>query len=233
MSAAQPDRAAAGRRVDARSRFDDATHARKRRTHYPTPVVVTMVAGLRACASTLTRAWTWQTSLPRPRTATSARRAKNAVVYRASEVLAEGGRAVRTLHVLYGPGSVTRARPGWCGGERCTCYILTVIATPPSPCCHTVGVWGGLRRGGARTTVDTAGARPVGHCVERATPRMRMQAVRGTATASQNGRRRKRRRSRRPRLFDGLARIGFVLSRSRGLFCLPSFRPFSPPFCNG
>ena len=79
MSAAQPDRAAAGRRVDARSRFDDATHARKRRTHYPTSVVVTMVAGLRACASTLTRAWTWQTSLPRPRTATSARRAKNAV----------------------------------------------------------------------------------------------------------------------------------------------------------
>ena len=113
--------------------------------------------------------------------------------YRASEVLAEGGRAVRTLHVLYGRGSVTRARPGWCGGERCTCYILTVIATPPSPCCHTVGVWGGLRRGGARTTVDTAGARPVGHCVERATPRMRSQAVRGAATASQNGKRRKRR----------------------------------------
>ena len=141
--------------------------------------------------------------------------------YRASEVLAEGGRAVRTLHVLYGRGSVTRARPGWCGGERCTCYILTVIATPPSPCCHTVGVWGGLRRGGARTTVDTAGARPVGHCDGRATPRMRMQAVRGAATASQNGRRRKRRRPRRPRLFDGLARIGFVLSRSRGLFSFP------------
>ena len=161
--------------------------------------------------------------------------------YRASEVLAEGGRAVRTLRVLYGRGSVPRARPGWCGGEHCTCYIpatspsyiLIVIAMLPSPCCYTVGVWGGLRRGGARTTVDTAGARPVGHCDGRATPRMRMQAVRGAATASQNGRRRKRRRPRRPRLFDGLARIGFVLSRSRGLFCLPSFRPFSPPFCNG
>ena len=46
MSAAQPDRAAAGRRVDARSRFDDATHARKRRTHYPTPVVVTILRPL-------------------------------------------------------------------------------------------------------------------------------------------------------------------------------------------
>ena len=97
MSAAQPDRAAAGRRVDARSRFDDATHARKRRTHYPTPVVVTMVAGLRACASTLTRAWTWQTSLPRPRTATSTRRAKNAV---------QGERGTRGR----GPGSAHAAR---------------------------------------------------------------------------------------------------------------------------
>ena len=163
--------------------------------------------------------------------------------YRASEVLAEGGQAVRTLRVLYGRGSVPRARPGRCGVERCTCYILTVIAMPPSPCCHPVGVWGGLRRGGARSTVDTAGARPAGHCVGRATPRMRMQVARGAATDSQNGRRRKRRhkrrrkrrRSRRPRplLFDGLARIGFVLSRRRGLFCLPRFRPFSPPFCNG
>ena len=191
MSAAQPDRAAAGRRVDARSRFDDATHARKRRTHYPTSVVVTMVAGLRACASTLTRAWTWQTSLPRPRTATSARRAKNAV---------QGERGTRGR----GPGSAHAARlirarfsttraPGlvrWGAlhllHPHCHCHAS-------SPCCHTVGVWGGLRRGGARSTVDTAGTRPVGHCVGRATPRMRSQAVRGAATASQNGKRRKRR----------------------------------------
>ena len=231
MSAAQPDRAAAGRRVDARSRFDDATHARKRRTHYPTPVVVTMVAGLRACASTLTRAWTWQTSLPRPRTATSARRAKNAVQgERGARGRGPGGaHAARLIRARF---SNTRA-PGlvrWGAlhllHPHCHCHAS--VSMLPS-----VGVCGGLRRGGARSTVDTAGARPVGHCDGRATPRMRMQAVRGAATASQNGRRRKRRRPRRPRLFDGLARIGFVLSRSRGLFCLPSFRPFSPPFCNG
>ena len=65
--------------------------------HDPTPVVVTMVAGLRACASTLTRAWTWQISLPRPRTATSARRAKNAV---------QGERGTRGR----GPGSAHAAR---------------------------------------------------------------------------------------------------------------------------
>ena len=155
-----------------------------------------MVAGLRACASTLTRAWTWQTSLPRPRTATSARRAKNAVQgERGARGRGLGGaHAARLIRARF---SNTRA-PGlvrWGAlhllHPHCHCHAS-------SPCCHTVGVWGvcvgAAPEPSARSTVDTAGARPVGHCDGRATPRMRMQAVRGAATASQNGRRRKRRR---------------------------------------
>ena len=127
------------------------TCASATRTILGTSVVVTMVAGLRARASMLTHARAWPTFLCHaPRLLPPPEEQK--MRHEASVVLAEGGRAARTLRVLYIRARLSTVRaPG---------LVLwgAVHLLHPHRYCHTsvsagigvcVGVSGFLRQGGA------------------------------------------------------------------------------------